>query len=63
MQQGGLTVNAVIEPNQLGTEAGRRRRALGFIGPVIDVDRTSLAYLTSKLTDLWDNSAHGTNSG
>jgi hypothetical protein len=54
LAQGESAVTGILEPCQQNEEDTRRRRALGFIGPIIDVDAETLPYLTANLTALWE---------
>ena len=56
LQQAGRALTVVLEPLQRGDEVSRRR-ALGFIGPVADLDSSSLPHLTARLTALWEAAA------
>jgi hypothetical protein len=57
LAQGESAVTGILEPCQQYDEDNRRRRALGFIGPIIDVDAETLPYLTANLTALWESRA------
>jgi hypothetical protein len=54
MEQGQRTLTTILESDAQDDEVGHRRRALGFIGSIIDIDKTTLPYLTASLTQLWD---------
>jgi hypothetical protein len=58
MKRAEHTVTGILEPREQEDEDSRRRRALGFLAPIIDINAETLPYLTTKLTALWETRAN-----
>jgi hypothetical protein len=52
--QGDNAIPGILEPREEEGDDPRRRRALEFMGPLIDIDPESLPYLSANLQALWD---------
>jgi hypothetical protein len=53
MTKDSHTMTGILEPRDQAVEDVRRRRALEFIGPVVDIAPDTLPYLTANLSALW----------
>jgi hypothetical protein len=57
LTRGDRTLRAALETGEHDREESQRRRALGFVGPILDIDSPSLPYLVQDLGSLWDRAS------
>ena len=57
LERGGARLTVVLNTNGAEASDPERRRALGFLGPVVDVEPATLSHLTQKLGQIWQDYA------
>jgi hypothetical protein len=57
LERGGTSLTVVLNTDVAEASDPERRRALGFLGPVIDVEPATLAHLTRQLGQIWQDYA------
>ena len=59
LEHAGTSMTIILNANGTGAPDPEHRRALGFLGPVIDVDPLTLPHLTARLKQVWQARAAG----
>jgi hypothetical protein len=57
LERGGTSLTVVLNTDVAEPSDPERRRALAFLGPVIDVEPATLSHLTQQLGQLWQDYA------